>query len=365
VAHLAITFASALVLIALSGPALADDVAVDASRRETAQQVMREPSEQGVSLQIDNDLFSGMNSDRGYTGGAGFVFGTPRHDPIVTPVEAIREYFDRMMPGSVPEEMLSLRSTQIALIEMTPGDLSISAPQPNDRPYASLLSLTTSQLKIREDGRSASYSSFGVGVLGLPVMGSIQKGFHSVFGGLRPRGWNHQISEGGEPTFRFVRAEQWLLGAREAATGGVREGKLTLSGSVGYLTEASIAVSLRAGRIRSAWWNFNPELADYIEAPIAPAETARTNGSELYGFIGARLKARAYNALLQGQFRSSDVRVSGGRLERIQAEAWAGFASDLGPWRLSYALRVSSKEVSAGAAARTLVWGGISIERAF
>ena len=47
------------------------------------------------------------------------------------------------------------------------------------------------------------------------------------------------------------------------------EVKLTVGGSAGYLTEASAAVSMRWGRIRTPWWSFNPELGDYGAAPVA------------------------------------------------------------------------------------------------
>ena len=141
--------------------------------------------------------------------------------------------------------------------------------------------------------------------------------------------------------------------------------KFTLSGSAGYLTEASAALSMRFGRIQSPWWQFNPELADYMAAPVAPATTTAVGVPELYAFVGVRLKARAYNALLQGQFRDSDVRVSSNDLERLQAEAWAGVASTWSGWRVSYTLRIASPEIAGEPAARTLVWGGVNVERAF
>jgi hypothetical protein len=102
-----------------------------------------------------------------------------------------------------------------------------------------------------------------------------------------------------------------------------------------------------------------------MAAPIAPTTIPPGEGSEFYGFLGARLKVRAYNVFLQGQFRPSDARISGSNIERVQAEAWAGFASNWGDWRISYTFRVATKEVSQGPAARTLIWGGINFERAF
>ncbi len=100
------------------------------------------------------------------------------------------------------------------------------------------------------------------------------------------------------------------------------------SGSAGYLTEGSVGLSARWGRIQSPWWSFSPELGDYTSAPLAPVTSfSGHNPSEVFAFAGFRLKARAYNALLQGQFRHSDVRVQGDDLAHTQAEAWMGLAT--------------------------------------
>jgi hypothetical protein len=324
-----------------------------------------EAAQQRVSIQLDNDLFTGLKQDRDYSFGGAIAFGTPQDNPILSAVDSIREDLDDVLQPSSSDHTPVLDSTQLGLIAMTPENLTLSAAQPEDRPYANLLYLTTSQLQVSEYANRAHYSSFTVGMLGLEIGESLQKGVHRIVGGDHPQGWAHQISAGGEPTARFVRAEQWLLGGREPAASRGRETKLTLSGSAGYLTEATAAVSMRFGRIHSPWWSFNPELADYIAAPIAlPAVTA-TSPSELYGFFGARLKARAYNALLQGQFRHSDIRVSSEDVSRLQAEAWAGVASTWSDWRLSYTIRVASSEVSRGPADRTLVWAAVNLERSF
>src|SRR5262249_53408940 len=164
---------------------------------------------------------------------------------------------------------------------------------------------------------------------------------------------------------RFVRAEQWLLETGKAPHDGGVEPKLTLSGSVGYLTEGSAALSMRVGRIRSPWWNSNPELADYTAAPVAPLVTSPADTREVYVFVGGRVKARAYNAFLQGQLRSSDVRVASDDFARIQGETWLGLAASLARWRLCYTVHAASKEVDHGPAARTLVWGGLNFERGF
>jgi hypothetical protein len=79
--------------------------------------------------------------------------------------------------------------------------------------------------------------------------------------------------------------------------------KTTVQGSVGFLTETSAAVSLRVGSFDTPWWSFAPELSDYIAAPT-PVESLGAQ-REAYFFAGARVKARAYNALLQDATRTT------------------------------------------------------------
>ncbi len=146
-------------------------------------------------------------------------------------------------------------------------------------------------------------------MLGLHAAEVIHRGVHVLAEDERPLGWDHQISAGGEPTMRYVEAQQWLLNDTQTYRNGLPEMKLTVAGSAGFLTEASVALSARWGRIQSPWWSFGPELGDYTAAPVAPVGNFSSyNPAEIFAFAGFRLKARAYNTLLQDQFRHSDVR---------------------------------------------------------
>lgn len=318
----------------------------------------------GIAIHMDNDLFSGSGSDRDYSWGTTLTFASPEPGPAFAPVNAARRGLASLLPGR-PSAAIS-RASQVGIIAMTPEDITQAGPQRDDRPYASLVYLTSSELRVAADGERARFTSFTVGVLGTGVAESLQRGVHSLYGGDLPGGWSHQVSDGGEPTARFVLAEQQLLADSGTPGGGLRQLKLTWSGSLGYLTEAGAAISMRWGRIQSPWWTFNPELGDYAAAPIAPFSEPGFGGpSETYAFVGARVKLRAYDALLQGQFRDSDVTVAGGDIARVQAEAWAGIASVFSDWQLTYSLHVASREITAEPAARTLVWASVSLARSF
>ena len=204
-----------------------------------------------------------------------------------------------------------------------------------------------------------------MGVLGTGLAESLQRAVHDVQGGVVPNGWSHQVSDGGEPTARFVLAEQWLLEDGRTSGGASRQTKLTVAGSAGYLTEGSAAISMRWGRIQTPWWRFNPELGDYSPAPVAPTNADSLGGPEFYGFAGARVKLRAYSALLQGQFRHSDVRVASDDIARVQGEVWAGVMSVFADWQVAYSIHAATREITAKPADRSLVWASVSFTRSF
>ena len=64
-------------------------------------------------------------------------------------------------------------------------------------------------------------------MLGLHAAEALHRAAHVIVEDERPLGWNHQISAGGEPTFRYVEAQQWLLNDPQVSRHGVPELKLT------------------------------------------------------------------------------------------------------------------------------------------
>jgi hypothetical protein len=352
-----LSFALFVVVLALAPRARAEDVRIDV---EGAPVEIAEP---GVAIHLDNDLFAGSGSDSDYSWGATATFSSPQPGHVFGPVDRARRDLASLFPAR--QAAAVSRASQAGIIAMTPDDLKAKQALPDDRPYASLAFLTSSELRIDEAGDRSQFTSLTVGVLGTGLAESLQRAVHDVQGGVVPNGWNHQISDGGEPTARFVVAEQWLLGDGGAARAGVRQTKLTLAGSVGYLTEGSAAISMRWGRIQTPWWSFNPELGDYSPAPVAPVSGISLGSPEVYGFVGARVKLRAYNALMQGQFRHSDVRVASDDFARVQGEIWAGVTTAFYEWQVTYSVHAASREITAETADRSLVWASVSFVRAF
>ena len=47
--------------------------------------------------------------------------------------------------------------------------------------------------------------------MGLDLVGGVQTAVHDLYDGTRPRGWDHQMSAGGEPAASYAISRQKLL----------------------------------------------------------------------------------------------------------------------------------------------------------
>lgn len=331
-------------------------MAADAMGSEREQEIS------GVRVQIDNDLFAGRDEDRDYTGGLAVTLSGSRARDNALSLAPLLAGMDRVLGTESKSLTFARHAQQIGLMVFTPADTLSTRAQQDDRPYASILFVSNGTVRVDADNRHAWTSSLTIGVLGLPVTEQLHNAVHEVVGSERPRGYDHQISDGGEPTARYTLARHYLWVANPSATLDV---KTTIQGSVGYLTEGSAAISIRAGRFSTPWWSFAPELTDYAAAPV-PVESASNSRPDLYVFAGARLKARAYNALLQGQFRHSEVRYSASELEPVLVHAWLGLVTQIfEQTNLTYTLNYQTAEVRDGRAARNSLWAAVNLSHSF
>ena len=98
--------------------------------------------------------------------------------------------------------------------------------------------------------------------------------------------------------------------------------------------------------------------------PIFSSDGAK-GGNEFYLWAGARLNLRLYNALLQGQFRHSEVTVSSDDLERLVAEYWLGVTKEFArKYSASIFVRAHSDEFK-GPNARHAAWAGMVFSVAY
>lgn len=322
-------------------------------------------SQRRWSVHVDDDLFSFADRDRDYTGGLTFgLTGARAHDHPLSLASAL-ERVDRATRfaswrGGAPLEGEAL---EVGLLLFTPQNLAAAQPLRDDRPYANLLYAASSEIALDEARGAAFQSTLAIGVLGLPVAEALQQAVHSVFGSTRPRGYPHQISDGGEPTFMYSVSRYRLL-AERSYRGHPYSLRVGAGASVGYLTEANVEITLRSG---APWWSSSSASADYAGHPAIGAPPPSPRGRTRFQLeAGAKVHLRAYNAFLQGQFRHSDVVYSAHELEPLLVDLWIGMTTVFPKgFSVSYTIRHQTEEIAHGRGARSFAWGSIGISRSF
>jgi hypothetical protein len=303
-----------------------------------------------LSISSDNDLYAPSNSDKDYT--AGFAIALQRVGE--TPPSELLDIPLSHLDNSIHDFGQVISSGfEIGSYGFTPDDIEAAELDRTDRPYASLVYLSANRNYRSTDHLGVWTSTLTLGLLGVDVFESGQRSVHKLVTGDKPRGWNQQISEGGELTARYQLAYHQLLDTSIAS----HQLKTSYFASLGYLTETGVALSFRRGLISSPDYRFNPAITSYGEQ--TNASDAGSTAQENYFWGGAGLKVRAYNAFLEGQFRDSAHTFSNSKLRPLIAEVWAGYTLSLfESTKLSYIFRAHSSEIRGGTGDRNLMWGG-------
>lgn len=310
------------------------------------------------AISVDNDLFSPTRTDRDYTAGFALTYFGDQAAGRWNLLDRALRVFNRAILGQagVAEGGTAV---EFGLYGFTPQDTDLREVIRDDRPYSSLVYLASSRSHAIPDSRNGWTTSLTLGVLGLDLFEAGQNMVHPVVGSDAAKGWEHQVSEGGEPTFRYsIAYHDYLANSRPDS-----QFKLTYFGSVGYLTEAGVALVFRDGLISSPSNRFNPELGIYGERSLLPA---MEGAQESYLWGGIAVKGRLYNAFLEGQFRHSNHQIARDELRHWLVEAWAGYTHTFfEDYKLSYFIRAQSSEIQGGDGDRELVWGGLVLSRSF
>jgi Uncharacterized protein conserved in bacteria (DUF2219) len=339
--------------------------AARAESQDSATRLVARDDVRRWSVHIDDDLFSLANRDRDYTGGVTFgLTGDLAHDhplSLAAPLERVdRATRFAAWRGDAAVEGEAL---EIGLLLFTPQNLAASQPLRDDRPYANLLYAASSEVALDAERGRAFQSSLAIGVLGLPVAEALQQAIHQLLGNTEPRGYSHQISDGGEPTFMYSVSRYRLLG-QSSYRGHPYSLRFGTGASVGYLTEANLEIVARSD---APWWSSSAASADYAGHPVIGGPRQLTGGRpRLQLETGAKVHVRVYNAFLEGQFRHSDVVYSSHELEPVLVDVWAA-ATMVFPrgFSVSYTIRHQTEEIARGHGARSFAWGSIGISRSF
>lgn len=321
----------------------------------------------GLGLHIDNDALSSREDDKDYTGGLSLVVTGPGAADHPLSLDAALSFIDTTTGLESAADAPVLQGFEAGMTVFTPEDIETADPLTGDRPYASLVFISNTRNRPQPEAGRSVVTTLTLGVLGTKLPGELQGTFHGVTHSKEARGWNNQVSHGGEATFRYRVAFQRVLRSHIMPAGAAFDVIGSVQASLGYITELAWSISARRGKIRSPWWLFNPQLGLYGEKSASGIYRRPGDGDdELYWLGGITLHARAYNAFLQGQFRDNPVEIASDALNPIVGEAWIGVTSAVhGGFRVSYTLRGQTSELEDGGADRSPVWGGVVLSRSF
>ncbi len=316
----------------------------------------------GWAVYLDQDFFvPSKNEDRDYTMGFGVEWFWEAEPQAVGILDKALAYLNEKV-GQKNASAAFQKSLLFGSTTFTPENLGDPNPIFNDRPYASIWYLSSKRIAIRrsdpldENGRDTAFGSeFLVGLLGTNLSENFQTEFHRAYRSVSntdepvdPLGWDHQISDGGEPTLRYR-----LSFGQSLVKEQFFDIAYTSDISLGYQTNASVGAQFRIGKRDSGFWTlpYDPiNLGSFI-----PGQ----QGSELYFWGAYRARLVGYDALLQGQFRSSDVTFSYNEIEPLVHET--GFGATYGHRRFQVSLSASYKSPELKSATeRSHFWGSIA-----
>ncbi len=330
----------------------------------------REPYNTGWSFYLDNDALALLGRDQQYTGGFALSLSGRRAaeywwslDPVLEAIDGLTGF--RAVYGE--GRRIERHNLEFGASSFTPDAIGKSEPIRDDHPYANVVFLSNTQQSVHVDDQVSYQSTFALGVLGTDAAEEFQGLFHELSDSQEPRGWDNQISDGGEPTFNYVVNRQEPL-LRDADRRGIDyDVRTTVGATVGYTTQVMAGLNWRWGRIRTPWWGFNPDFAEYINlgTPVKSRSVGDNPVHELFLWGSLQVRQRFYNAVLEGQFRDSEVTFDRDELDSTLAEASVGVTCGLASGtRLSFAIRARERELE-GADGVNPVWGSLIITQAY
>jgi len=241
-----------------------------------------------IQVFIENDSFG--SSDQYYTNGLKIGGGIP--------ADRVSGLFSRP-PNALLDAITDGASNHFGLFLgqnlYTPRDITIAAPQPNDRPWAAWLYVGAVAQSVKEDRLHTV--EFDLGFVGPPALGrQVQTFWHEhVISSPEPKGWGNQIR--GEPGFLVSYLHKRRFGNRT----GVQ-----LVPHIGA-TFGTIMTMTRIGGIIRAGQNMTGFGPDGIEPGGAMLKNARheqeggkRNSFEWFVFAGVDGRVIGHNIFLDG-----------------------------------------------------------------
>jgi len=312
-------------------------------------------NDRGIGIYVDQDLLVPfLNEDRDYTMGLAIEFFWSK-DKGLYPLDGMVRKTGKLLGLDITHPDV-VYSFMLGSVNYTPDDLSNPNPIYTDRPYSSLIYL--SNKRVMADSNNAIAMEVLIGILGTSVAKETQLLLHGWWRSITdsnqpvdPRGWSHQISNGGEPTIRIRLSKSHLQTALS------KPGKWDIATSwglsLGYQTNINAAIAVRAGNINSSFWSlpFDPvNRGNFL--PTLPK-------NEWYFWAAYRAHLIGYDALLQGQFRDSDVTFSHNQIKRVVHDGAAGLTIGNKRSQVTFSVNGKSAELKTSAQRRHF-WGNVN-----
>ena len=327
------------------------------SMASAEQAEKNEEKSSGIGIYIDQDMFVPFsNEDRDYTMGFAVEFFWGK-DKGLYPLDSLVKTAGEWL-GIEDSDNGIVHSFMLGTLAYTPDDLSNSQPIFDDRPYSSLIYL--SNKRVFTDGKNALAAEVLLGVIGSKLPGEFQAGFHSIYRDVfdleptddpvEPKGWQHQISDGGELTLRLRLTNSRL---QEKLSIPKRFDVTTTMGlSLGFQTNANLGFAIRAGKLRSPFWSLPYDPVNRGNFVPSKAE------DEWYFWSAFNARFVGYDALLQGQFRHSDVTLAYDEIEHVVYDAGIGLTLGFDESQLTISANLKSADLKL--TSRRQVWGSIN-----
>jgi len=311
----------------------------------------------GIGIYIDQDMFVPFsNEDRDYTMGVAVEFFWAKEKGLY-PLDGLVKKAGEWL-GIKESDNDIVYSFMLGTLAYTPDDLSGSQPIYNDRPYSSLIYL--SNKRVRTDGKNALAAEVLLGVMGSKLPGEFQAGFHSIYRDIadleptddpvEPKGWRHQISDGGELTLRLRLTNSRLQ--EKLSIPKSFDVTTTMGLSLGFQTNANLGFAMRAGKLRSPFWSLPYDPVNRGNFVPSKAE------DEWYFWAAFNARFVGYDALLQGQFRHSDVTFLYDELEHVVYDGGIGLTLGFDESQLTISANAKSADLKIDP--RHQIWGNIN-----
>lgn len=336
------------------------------------------PPFSGAAFFLEEDAFNLVHvTDQNYTGGGALQVSGSVVKWAALPLDGIDLLtgLGKRLAELDQEDGRAYRGYSLALglTVFTPKELRDYEPIRADRPYASLEFLTVSRASAYERLGLAISTELTVGVLGLDEGHQLQAFIHRIVRAQKgcqdeepdcyphdPKGWPNQVSAHGEPTLRYALGLERLLVDARASDWARFDLKGVGRLELGYYTGAAAGIAFRAGMVRSPFWSYNTAPLNgqnQLVPVLATTEEQSARFPELYLFGGLRGRAVGYNALLQGQLRSSPVQLRDTEVLHLLYEFEVGLTASWLGWGVTWMpFAGRSPEYNSGVPLRHQIW---------